>query len=73
MLDRLKDEKVKWEAKEIRKNMIDNYNKTFWTEISNRDMNKEAKKWHNSVKKLTRYTKPSTIIDLTQGPVAVRS
>ena len=30
MIGRLKDEKVNWEAKEIRKNMIDNYNKIFW-------------------------------------------
>ena len=36
-------------------------------------MNKEAKKWHNSVKKLTRYTKPSNILDLNQGPIAIRS
>ena len=35
-------------------------------------MNKEARAWHKSVKKLTNYTKPSTIIDLEQGPVAIR-
>ena len=35
-------------------------------------MNQNAKKWHNSLKKLTRYTKPSTILDLKQGPIAIR-
>ena len=61
-----------WNAKEIRKNMIDNYNKTFWKDIGEQDMNQNAKKWHNALKKLTRYTKPSTILDLEQGPIAIR-
>ena len=35
-------------------------------------MHKEAKKWHQSLKKLTRYSKPSNILDLNQGPIAIR-
>ena len=35
-------------------------------------MNKESKKWHDSLKKLTKYSKPSNILDLNQGPIAIR-
>ena len=35
-------------------------------------MNKEAKKWHRSLKKLTKYTATSTILNLEEGPISIR-
>ena len=35
-------------------------------------MDREAKRFHASLKKLTRYTNKSTILNLEEGPIANR-
>ena len=46
------------------------YNENFFKEIKQRNMDYESKKWHKAIKKLTRYTQKSDILNLEEGPIA---
>ena len=48
------------------------YKQTFWEEIHGKDMNRMAKEWHKSIKRLANYSATSTILNLDKGPIAKR-
>lgn len=55
IIRQLEDRQTNWTAQDVRKAMIQNYQEVFWKEVGSKDMNHEAKEWHKSMKKLTRY------------------